>query len=1187
MSRNKYMSGSIFRSPARIAALLLCALFLAEISPALAVTAGPLSPATCTDVGGGDVAWNPLNSLPSKVTLDAKKNKPDSNKMRCTGYGFAIPAGATINGIIVTLNRHAKKDNKITDLTVYLVKAGVTGTTDRSTTTFWPKNPASEFHGGAWDLWGDTWTAADINAANFGAEVAAQEPDPKDKKEDAHLNAVTITVVYNEILSLVCGNIPSTYPLFASGGLDPGTQGKINGNNITGSGNALQTSGVLTSAIQALPAFFPSTFPANSSTTNIDTTTTNPVIAGDYDTVTLDADPSVFSGGTYNIKTLIAPKRKKGVTQTTQLAPGDYFVDTLDFENEDSIVVSPPGVVRIYVKTLLTVHDKADFNSGGATENLQIYLYDGAVVDFHNKNVFNGLILGGGPTTTISFHDDTTFAGAIVTDGALSFHKKLTANYSAATQTAIGAITTCDAVDNFLIDIGVASASTCAPKNITITARDSANNPILDYNGTVNISTSSSHGDWAMVPGFAGTLNNPPADDGAATYLYDAGDNGVVTLSFSNSHADDLTVTVVDSSVPASSSTSAFINFRDNVFVISSTDSLGTTAVAGRNHALKAELWDRDLAGNCLIDTRYTGNKNLDAWYVADVDHPAGASAPTISSGTPPASCSGAPVLALGASAPASNPASNNLNAAPFVNGVWNFCLTTSDVGKYSISLRDDTRIYATGVDISGASNTLSVRPFGLAITGVQKGATVNPAGTATSGTKFVPAGDTAQAAARFQATVGGYNWSAADDADNNGIPDTGANITDNALAARFAWTTTLAATNTAPYFTPVAGALGNLTGTTSIAAGGYAGGQATVSDLAYSEVGSFQMQADVINYLNSGGVNLSGVTVSAAGAPTQIGRFYPDHFTLLPASSLTAACLSGGFTYMGQSGLGVSYAVEARSTDNVRTNNYGAGYSVGTVSMVAENNDDGVDLSARLSVSTSTWAAGAYSVNTGTANFDRAAAPDGPYELLQLGIEVFDADLAVLAGRDMNPGTVGACGGACTAKSLIGNTKMRFGRLRTENVSGTTRLGLPLRIKAQYYTAFVFATNGDDNCTSFSGTDIAMAFVGGTNMAACDTAVVPSGAVTLVNGQTSGLRLAAPGIGNDGSADLTFNLGAASGNTCTAIGGPTSAATSASLDFLQGNWGGAAAWDQDPGARATFGIYNNAAEFLYLQENY
>ena len=113
MNRVVDINGSVRKCSARIAALLWCALILAEMSPALAVTAGPLSPATCTDVGGGDVAWNPLTSLPSKVTLDADKNKPNSNKMRCAGYGFAIPAGATINGIIVTLNRHAKKDNKI------------------------------------------------------------------------------------------------------------------------------------------------------------------------------------------------------------------------------------------------------------------------------------------------------------------------------------------------------------------------------------------------------------------------------------------------------------------------------------------------------------------------------------------------------------------------------------------------------------------------------------------------------------------------------------------------------------------------------------------------------------------------------------------------------------------------------------------------------------------------------------------------------------------------------------------------------------------------------------------------------------------------------------------------------------------------------------------------------------------
>jgi len=1182
MSRISYISGSIFWSPARIAAWLSCALFLVQMSPAFSASEGPFSPGSCSDIGGGDVAWNPPN-FNAKAQVDASKNKPDSNILQCTNFGFAVPPGVTIDGIVVTLQGHAKKDDAVKDLRVRLVKAGVAGATDRSTTDFWPDKAGSLVRGGSFDLWGDTWAAADFNLATFGVEVAIQGV-PGSKKEDVHLHDLTITVVYDS--NLACGGtVPADYPIYASGGLHSHADWIINGNNISGSGNALQPDGVLTTVSQTLPPISPLIFPPNSSTTNIDTNATNPVAAGSYDTVTMGANTSVFSGGTYHIKTLTAQKKKDA-----QFAPGDYFIDTLDWDSENDIVISPAGVVRIYIKTLLDVKDKANFNVGGATENLQIYVYDGATAKFKNKNVVNGLIYGGAGST-IEFKDDTSLTGAVITDGSLKIHKKLTLTYTAATQSAIGAIEPCNpaTIDNFLIDIGAASASTCVAKDITITARDSGGNAIVGYDGTINISTSSNHGDWALAVGFGGTLNNLTPDDGVATYIYDPALDGVVTLRLTNTHADDVSVTVVVPSAPTSSSTSTpSINFRDNVFVISPTDSLGTTAVAGRNHAFQAELWDRDLStGNCSIDTKYTGNKNLDAWYVMDVDHPAGASVPTISTGTPPSSCGGAPVLALGAIAPASNPASNNLNAVPFVNGVWNFCLATSDVGKYAISLRDDTRAYATGVDIAGASNTLTVRPFGLAISGVQKGVTPNPAGTATGGLKFIPAGNTGQAVAAFEVTVGGYFWNVADDANNDGVPDLGANITNNGLVPRFAWATTLSAVNTAPFFTPAAGTLGTLTGTTSVATGSYSGGQATVNDLAYSEVGSFQMQAVGTNYLNSGGLNLSGVNVNAAGAPTQIGRFYPDHFTLLPASNVAAACLSGGFTYMGQSGLGISFAVEARNTADVRTDNYGAGYSAGTVSLAAEDNDDGVDLSGRLTVSSSTWVTGAYSVNTGTANLSRAAAPDGPYEVLQLGIEVFDADLAVLAGRDMNPGTVGACGGACTAKSLIGNTKMRFGRLRTDNVSGATRLGLPLRIKAQYYTPFGFVTNGDDNCTSFSGTDIAMAFVGGTNLAACDTAVVPSGAVTFVNGQTSGLRLAAPGIGNDGSADLTFNLGAASGNTCTAIGGPTSAATSASLDFLQGNWGGAAAWDQDPGARATFGIYNNAAEFLYLQENY
>ncbi len=729
---------------------------------------------------------------------------------------------------------------------------------------------------------------------------------------------------------------------------------------------------------------------------------------------------------------------------------------------------------------------------------------------------------------------------------------------------------------HFTINIGGAAGSTCAAKSITITAQAADNSTVTSYTGTVTLSTASAHGDWAIVAG-AGTLNNGTADDGAATYAFAAGDNGVVTLSLTDTHADDLTITAVDGAV---SSTSAGINFRDNVFVISATDALGTTVVAGRDHAMKAELWKKDAGtGNCAVDAKYTGSHNLDAWYVADADHPAGASNPVISSGTPPATCGVAPSDELSTSVPAINAGSNILANVPFVNGVWNFCLTTADVGKYAITLRDDTRAYATASDISGTSGTLTVRPFGIAIHDVKKGGSANPGGTATTGSKFIPAGNTAQAAAQFQATVTGYLWDVADDANNDGVPDGGANLTNNSAAPHFDWGTTLSAASTAPYFTPAAGALGTLSGTTTITKGSFSSGSATVSNLAYSEVGSFSMQAALTNYLNTSGVNLSGVNVNNSGAATYIGRFYPDHFTLT-ASSLTAACVAGGFTYMDHANLGVAYTLEARNSADVKTGNYGAGYTTGSVSVVAENADSGSDLSSRLTIASGSWASGSYAVNTSVAKLSRSASPNGPYDSLQLGVQVSDPDGAVLASRDMNTSTSGACGGACTAKALGDTTKLRFGRLRLWNASGSQLITMPVPFETQYWNGSAFVTNTADSCTAIVAGNIALGNYQKT-VAENDTTVSVSSALAAGRGT---LRLTAPGGAKMGSVDVSVNLtGAGSGASCTA---GMASSTGANLGHLQGGWCGSA-YVNDPTARATFGIYRNSGAITYQRENF
>lgn len=747
-----------------------------------------------------------------------------------------------------------------------------------------------------------------------------------------------------------------------------------------------------------------------------------------------------------------------------------------------------------------------------------------------------------------------------------------------------------------------ATASTCTRNDVTIRAVDAANNTVVGYAGLVNIQARSSapvtgRGDWSSsVAAEALRLNNGTANDGDATYQFSAGaggDNGDVTLQLSNQNADNMTITVTDSTNAAITTTSSVMSFRNNAFVITATDAtistteLGDTsrtmAVAGRPHGMTATLWRRETTGSlpgCSVATNYTGNRTLKAWYSPDVDHPSGATAPSINGGS---------------ALPIAVPGISNLTLN-FTIGVATFNLTTADVGKYSLNLRDDTRTFASGIDIDSTSPTMTVRPFGLAITNVVKGAIANPEGTATSGSRFIVAADT------FSATVGAYLWAAADDVNNDGLPDTGANIVNNGLTPRFAWPTTLNVASTASVFSPVGGNLGALSGTTSLIAANFSGGAATVTDLRYSEVGSVQLTARALDYLNTSvidfdnariGVNVNSVT----GLTVPVGRFYPNSFALT-ASGITASCAGSGFTYMDEPALGINFALEARNLNNLITTNYRSTvYNVGTVGVVAENADSGTNLSSRLSFSVSptpTWNNGVYSVAASNGVFSRNTAPDGPYDNLVIGVQVTDPDSVVVASRDMNPTTAGACGTNCTARALNSATptRMRFGRLRLSNATGAPALALPISMTTEYWDSSLggFVTNALDNCTRLTANQITFGNYSAP-LAACNTSGTPtttngitfSGGRAVTSPAASVFKLTAPNV--RGSVDLTVNLGAtATGNTCT--GGTASAAQPAAKPWLQGNWG-ASSFDRNPTSRAAFGVYGNSPDIIYLRERY
>ncbi len=173
-----------------------------------AASSGPNSPGTAVnDTGIGSAAWgSPGNATASdnnqasaSIPLDAA-----SNYLKATGFGFAIPSDAAIDGIQVEVER---KDTNIghngyvvRDNAVRLVKAGVVGSTDRSSASDWPLSDTYASYGGSTDQWGESWTPADINGSGFGFAISAQairSGGPPNGSETVDIDHVRITVFYS------------------------------------------------------------------------------------------------------------------------------------------------------------------------------------------------------------------------------------------------------------------------------------------------------------------------------------------------------------------------------------------------------------------------------------------------------------------------------------------------------------------------------------------------------------------------------------------------------------------------------------------------------------------------------------------------------------------------------------------------------------------------------------------------------------------------------------------------------------------------------------------------------------------------------------------------------------------------------------------------------------------------------
>jgi hypothetical protein len=187
--------------------LLLLALNTAMPTPVMADDTGakyPQTVDTTPENPNDDIDWTSAGNVKADDSAYAAIPffyNENSYVIRATNFGFNIPSGSTINGIKIEIERkNVLMDQTSVDAIVQMTKDGTTrvGNNYAETITNWPPLDTIKAYGGTNDLWGTTWTYADINASTFGVHFAATAHDDPN---DISVDFVRITVYYTQGVS--------------------------------------------------------------------------------------------------------------------------------------------------------------------------------------------------------------------------------------------------------------------------------------------------------------------------------------------------------------------------------------------------------------------------------------------------------------------------------------------------------------------------------------------------------------------------------------------------------------------------------------------------------------------------------------------------------------------------------------------------------------------------------------------------------------------------------------------------------------------------------------------------------------------------------------------------------------------------------------------------------------------------
>jgi hypothetical protein len=165
---------------------------------------GPNSPGTTGSLAltGSNIVWSNTNNAKTSNNVYAEAvldGLSYSNYLAVTNFGFALPAGATILGVLVEIERYSNAvEGYAQDKSVKLIKGGAIQGTEKASASNWPSSDAYASYGGSADLWGLTLTEADVEASTFGVGIAVKGSNA-DVSNSAFVDHIRITITYLSI----------------------------------------------------------------------------------------------------------------------------------------------------------------------------------------------------------------------------------------------------------------------------------------------------------------------------------------------------------------------------------------------------------------------------------------------------------------------------------------------------------------------------------------------------------------------------------------------------------------------------------------------------------------------------------------------------------------------------------------------------------------------------------------------------------------------------------------------------------------------------------------------------------------------------------------------------------------------------------------------------------------------------